>query len=282
MSGFLKSTIVRISLGVLALFLAAALLAPLLAPADPLTGSLQDRLTPPAWATGGSLRHLLGADDLGRDILSRLIYGAQVSLMVCVLAILGAGVLGTMIGMIAGYFGGWTERIAMRIVDLALSFPIIMLALLMAALFGPSLVNIVIVLALVLWSPFARMARGETLRVKRLDYIDLARTAGASDIAIILRHILPNIAGALIVLATLQVGTVIVLEASLSFLGVGVPPPTPSWGSMVSDGRNFIASAWWVSFVPGLAILIVVMAANLLGDALADHLNPDRRRETGQ
>jgi peptide/nickel transport system permease protein len=282
MTSFLKSSIVRASLGVLTLFFIAALLAPLLAPADPLAGSLQDRLTPPAWAPGGSLRHLLGADDLGRDILSRLIYGAQVSLMVCVLAILGAGVLGTMIGMIAGYFGGWVERIAMRIVDLALSFPIIMLALLMAALFGPSLVNIVIVLALVLWSPFARMARGETLRVKRLEYIDLARTAGASDLAILLRHILPNIAGALIVLATLQVGTVIVLEASLSFLGVGVPPPTPSWGSMVSDGRNFIASAWWVSFVPGLAILVVVMAANMLGDALADHLNPDRRRETGQ
>jgi peptide/nickel transport system permease protein len=282
MSGFLKSPLVRISLGVLALFFAAALLAPLLAPADPLTGSLQDRLTPPAWAPGGSTRHLLGADDLGRDILSRLIYGAQVSLLVCVLAIFGAGLLGTTIGMIAGYFGGWTERIAMRLVDLALSFPVIMLALLMAALFGPSLVNIIIVLALVLWSPFARMARGETLRVKRLDYVDLARTAGASDFAILLRHILPNIAGALIVLATLQVGTVIVLEASLSFLGVGVPPPTPSWGSMVSDGRNFIASAWWVSFVPGLAILVVVMAANLLGDALADHLNPDRRRETGQ
>ena len=282
MSGFLKSGIVRASLSVLALFFAAALLAPLLAPADPLAGSLQDRLTPPAWAAGGSLHHLLGADDLGRDILSRLIYGAQVSLMVCVLAILGAGVLGTTIGMIAGYFGGWTERIAMRVVDLALSFPVIMLALLMAALFGPSLVNIIIVLALVMWSPFARMARGETLRVKQLDYIDLARTAGASDLAILVRHILPNIAGALIVLATLQVGTVIVLEASLSFLGVGVPPPTPSWGAMVSDGRNFIASAWWVSFAPGLAILIVVMAANMLGDALADHLNPDRRRETGQ
>jgi peptide/nickel transport system permease protein len=183
--------------------------------------------------------------------------------------------------MIAGYVGGWTDRIVMRVVDLALSFPIIMLALLMAALFGPSLVNIIIVLMIVLWSPYARMARGETLRVRKLDYIDLARTAGASDSYIIVRHVLPNIAGALIVLATLQVGTVIVLEASLSFLGVGVPPPTPSWGSMVSDGRNFIASAWWVSLIPGLAVLVVVMSANMLGDALADHLNPDRRRETG-
>jgi peptide/nickel transport system permease protein len=281
MRGFFRSTIVRIAVAVLGLFILAALLAPLIAPANPTAGSLEDRLMPPAWAEGGSLRHLLGADDLGRDILSRLIYGAQVSLAVSALAILGAGVAGSTVGMIAGYFGGWVDRIIMRIVDLALSFPIIMLALLIAALFGPSLVNIIIVLMIVLWSPYARMARGETLRIKKLDYVDLARTAGASDLYVIVRHILPNIAGALIVLATLQVGTVIVLEASLSFLGVGVPPPTPSWGSMVSDGRNFIASAWWVSLIPGLAVLVVVMSANMLGDALADHLNPDRRRETG-
>lgn len=281
MKGFLSSIVVRIALAFIGVFVLTAILAPLIAPSDPMTGSLEDRLTPPAWADGGSMRYLLGTDDLGRDILSRLIHGARVSLAVSVLAIFGAAVAGTSIGLIAGYFGGWTERIAMRIVDLALSFPVIMLALLFAALFGPSLVNIVIVLALVLWSPFARIARGETLRVKKLDYVDLARTAGASHLRIMLRHILPNIAGALIVLATLQVGTVIVLEASLSFLGVGVPPPTPSWGSMVSDGRNFIASAWWVSLIPGAAVLVVVLAANLLGDALADHLNPDRRRETG-
>jgi peptide/nickel transport system permease protein len=281
MKGFLQSTIVRIALAVLGLFILTAALAPLLAPADPMAGSLENRLAPPAWIEGGSLQHILGADDLGRDILSRLIYGAQVSLAVSALAILGAGVAGTAIGMIAGYFGGWTDRIIMRIVDLALSFPIIMLALLFAALFGPSLANIIIVLVMVLWSPYARMARGETLRVKKLDYVDLARTAGASHPAIIWRHILPNISGALIVLATLQVGTVIVLEASLSFLGVGVPPPTPSWGAMVADGRNFIASAWWVSLIPGLAVLVVVLTANMLGDALADYLNPDRRRETG-
>ncbi|HEY7800277.1 MAG TPA: ABC transporter permease [Hyphomonadaceae bacterium] len=281
MTGLFRSSIVRIAVAVLGLFVLAALLAPLIAPANPMAGSLEDRLMPPAWVEGGSLRHILGADDLGRDILSRLVYGAQVSLAVSALAILGAGIIGSTVGMIAGYVGGWTDRIVMRVVDLALSFPIIMLALLMAALFGPSLVNIIIVLMIVLWSPYARMARGETLRVRKLDYIDLARTAGASDSYIIVRHVLPNIAGALIVLATLQVGTVIVLEASLSFLGVGVPPPTPSWGSMVSDGRNFIASAWWVSLIPGLAVLVVVMSANMLGDALADHLNPDRRRETG-
>jgi len=281
MRGLFRSSIVRMAVAVLGLFALAALLAPLIAPTNPMAGTLEDRLMPPAWVEGGSLRHLLGADDLGRDILSRLIYGAQVSLAVSALAILGAGIVGSAVGMIAGYYGGWTDRVMMRVVDLALSFPIIMLALLMAALFGPSLANIIVVLMIVLWSPYARMARGETLRVRKLDYVDLARTAGASDSYIIVRHVLPNIAGALIVLATLQVGTVIVLEASLSFLGVGVPPPTPSWGSMVSDGRNFIASAWWVSLIPGLAVLAVVMSANMLGDALADHLNPDRRRETG-
>jgi peptide/nickel transport system permease protein len=202
-------------------------------------------------------------------------------MLVAASAILIAGALGTLVGMTAGYVDGWTDRILMRIVDLALSFPIVMLALLCAALFGPSLFNIILVMALVLWAPYARMARGETLRVKTLDYVDLARTAGAPDAMILARHILPNIAGPLIVLATLQVGTVIILEASLSFLGVGVPPPTPSWGSMVADGRNFIASAWWVSLIPGLAVLAIVLAANLLGDMLADHLNPDRRRETG-
>jgi peptide/nickel transport system permease protein len=282
MKGFFASKIVRAALAIFGLFAIAAILAPLVAPADPLTGSLADRLAPPAWAPGGSLRHLLGADDLGRDILARLIHGARISLAVSVLAIAGAGVFGTMVGMLAGYFGGWTDRIAMRIVDLALSFPMVMLALLMAALFGPSFQNIVIVVALVLWSPFARMARGETLRVKTMDFIDLARTAGSSAPSILLRHVLPNILGPMVVLATLQVGTVIVLEASLSFLGVGVPPPTPSWGSMISDGRAFIASAWWVSVFPGVAILLTVMSANLLGDALADWISPVRRRETGQ
>ncbi|HEV7692708.1 MAG TPA: ABC transporter permease, partial [Hyphomonadaceae bacterium] len=274
-------TTVRIALGILGVFLLMALLAPMIAPEDPLTGSLADRLAPPAWAKGGSLNHILGADDLGRDILSRLIYGARVSMLVAASAIVIAGALGTLVGMTAGYLGGWTDRILMRIVDLALSFPIVMLALLCAALFGPSLINIILVMALVLWAPYARMARGETLRVKTLDYVDLARTAGVADPIILARHILPNISGSLIVLATLQVGTVIILEASLSFLGVGVPPPTPSWGSMVADGRNFIASAWWVSLIPGLAVLAIVLAANLLGDMLADHLNPDRRRETG-
>lgn len=282
MMPLLRSRLVRISLGIIGCFILMALLAPLIAPHDPMVGSLEKRLIPPVWNEGGMWTHALGTDDLGRDILSRIIYGAQISLSVSALAIFFAGVLGTSVGMIAGYFGGWTDRIAMRIVDLALSFPIIMLALLFAALFGPSFTNIVFVIALVLWSPYARMARGETLRVKQMDYVALARTAGVSEVRILLRHVLPNIANALIVLATLQVGTVIVLEASLSFLGVGVPPPTPSWGAMVSEGRAFISRAPWLSFVPGCAILMIVLAANLMGDALSDYFNPTLKRESGR
>jgi peptide/nickel transport system permease protein len=267
----------RIALALLVIFVLVAVLGPWISPHDPLKGSLRARLLPPAWQDGGDWNYVFGTDRLGRDILSRIIAGAGISLTVCVLVIAIAGVLGTAIGTIAGYFGGWTDRILMRLVDLALSFPVILLALLLGAISGPSFTNIIIVISLTLWSQYARMARGETLKIRNEDYVDLARTSGLSDLAIIRRHILPNIAPALIVIATLQVGIVIVLEASLSFLGVGVPPPAPSWGSMVADGRSYIASAWWLCMVPGSAILLTVMAVNLLGDALADRINPALR-----
>jgi peptide/nickel transport system permease protein len=267
----------RIALALLIIFVVVAVFGPWLTPHDPLKGSLRSRLAPPVWQNGGSWDHFFGTDRLGRDILSRIIAGARISLTVCVLVIAIAGVLGTTIGTLAGYFGGWCDRVLMRLVDLALSFPVILLALLLGAISGPSFTNIIIVISLTLWSQYARMARGETLKIRNEDYVDLARTSGLSDFAIIWRHILPNIAPALIVIATLQVGIVIVLEASLSFLGVGVPPPAPSWGSMVADGRSYIASAWWLCMVPGTAILITVMAVNLLGDALADRINPALR-----
>lgn len=267
----------RLATGLLIVFVLVALFGPWITPHDPLKGSLRHRLLPPVWQEGGVWDHVLGTDRLGRDILSRLIAGARISLTVCALVIVIAGVIGTTIGTIAGYFGGWYDRVLMRLVDLALSFPVILLALLLGAISGPSFTNIIIVISLTLWSQYARMARGETLKIRNEDYVDLARTSGRSDLAIIWRHILPNIAPALIVIATLQVGIVIVLEASLSFLGVGVPPPAPSWGSMVADGRSYIASAWWLCMVPGLAILITVMAVNLLGDALADRINPALR-----
>ncbi|MGY6703334.1 ABC transporter permease [Roseinatronobacter sp.] len=268
---------VRIALLVLMVFVFVALFGPWISPHDPLAGSLRARLVPPVWQDGGSWTYIFGTDRLGRDILSRLIAGARISLMVCVMAIVIAGVIGTAVGTVAGYFGGWADRILMRLVDLALSFPVILLALLLGAIRGPSFANIIIVISLVLWSQYARMSRGETMKIRNEDFVDLARTSGLSDLRILWHHILPNIAPSLIVIATLQVGIVIVLEASLSFLGVGVPPPAPSWGSMVADGRSYITSAWWLCMVPGVAILLTVMSVNLVGDTLADRLNPALR-----
>lgn len=262
------------------LLVAVAVLAPVVAPHDPMTGDLAERLKPPVW-DGGSLRHPLGTDLLGRDILSRLVYGARVSLSVCALAILGAGVVGSALGIIAGYRGGWVDSVIMRLVDIAISLPVILLALLFGVVFGPSFTNIIIIIALVLWSQYARMSRGETLKVREHDYVDLARCAGASSAYIVTRHVLPNVAAPLVVLATLQVGTVIILEASLSFLGVGVPPPTPAWGSMIAEGRSYVVSAWWLCALPGLAVLMTVLSVNLLGDALTDMFNPSLRKELG-
>jgi peptide/nickel transport system permease protein len=263
------------------LMVLAALLAPVLAPHDPMLGSLGARLKPPAWQDGGSRAYLLGTDLLGRDVLSRLIYGARVSLSVAALAIVAAGSVGSLLGILAGYLGGWVESAIMRLVDLALALPVILIALLFGVLFGPSFTNVIIIISMVLWSQYARMARGETIKVKQADYIDLARSAGCSKLSIMFRHVLPNVSSSLIVLATLQVGTVIIIEASLSFLGVGVPSTTPAWGAMISDGRSYISSAWWLCIFPGIAILLTVLAVNIFGDALTDMLNPSVRRELG-
>jgi peptide/nickel transport system permease protein len=272
-----RSTIVVLAL--FGLLVAIAILAPWLVPHDPYTSDLANRLKPPAWLPGGDAANLLGTDVLGRDLLSRLLIGARVSLLVAILSVFGATLLGSSIGVAAGYAGGWVDTLLMRIVDLAISLPMILLALLVGVLVGPSLTNIVIIIGLVLWAQFARMARNETLRVKNLAYVDLARAAGSSSMRIVREHVLPNIAGSLIVLGTLQVGTVIVMEASLSFLGVGVPPPAPAWGSMIAEGRSYVFSAWWICIFPGLAILLTVLVANFLGDRLAQVLTPERHRE---
>ncbi len=265
------------AVGIIALLVVTAIFAPYLAPHEPKAGSLADRLEPPFWQEGGSPEHLLGTDVLGRDIFSRLIYGARTSLAVAVLAILMAGSVGSALGIAAGYLGGWTDTIIMRAVDLAFSFPAILLAMVLAVVFEPSFFNIILVISLVLWAEYARMARGETLKVKEMDFVALARVAGVSNFRIMLRHILPNVASALMVLATLQVGIVIILESSLSFLGVGIPPPTPDWGTMISDGRSYIVTAWWLSVVPGVAIVLTVLSFNLLGDTLTELLNPARQ-----
>jgi peptide/nickel transport system permease protein len=258
-----------------------AIFAPFIAPHDPTAGLLDNRLIPPCWQEGGSSNHILGTDVLGRDTLSRLIYGARTSLAVAIIAILVAGIIGSLLGIAAGYLGGWVDIIIMRTADLAFSFPAILLALVLAVVLGASFLNIVLVISLILWAEYARMARGEALRVREMDFVALAKVAGCSKVSIMMRHILPNVASSLIVLATLQVGIVIIIESSLSFLGVGIPPPTPDWGSMISEGRSYIVSAWWLSVVPGMAILVTVLSFNLLGDAITEYINPALRRQGG-
>jgi peptide/nickel transport system permease protein len=251
-----------------------ATLAPWIAPHNPNVGALDNRLLPPVWQAGGNSQFLLGTDTLGRDILSRILYGARTTLSICALVVIIAGSLGTFLGILAGYLGGWFDIIIMRTVDLVYSLPAILLALLLAAIFGPSFQILVLIISFTLWAGYARMARAETLKVKEFDFIALAKIAGCSRFSIMLHHILPNVVSPIIILATLQVGTIIIVEASLSFLGVGIPPPTPDWGSMVSEGRSYIVTAWWLCIIPGVAIALTVLTFNLLGDALNDWLNP--------
>lgn len=245
-----------------------------IAPHDPIKGSLSKRLKPPMWAQGGSLEHPLGTDKVGRDILSRMIYGSRVSLRVSLEAIVVSGIIGTTLGLISGYFGGRVDAFIMRMVDISLGLPIILVALVFVAALGPSFTTVIVVTSLLLWSRYARQVRGETLSIREYDFIARARVAGASHFRIMFRYILPNVVNTLTVLATLQVGFVILLESSLSFLGAGIPRPTPAWGLMVADGRELIVTAWWISMFPGLAIMLTVLSLNLLGDWLRDHLDP--------
>jgi peptide/nickel transport system permease protein len=267
-----------VPLAILTFFLVIpAVFAPQVSPYDPLKGSLAKRLTPPVWQEGGTIEHLLGTDKVGRDILSRIIYGARVSLMVSLVAIFVGGALGTSLGLISGYFGGWVDAVLMRLVDISLSLPTILLALVLVAAVGPSFGTVIIVLVILLWARYARLVRGETLSIKERDFIARARVAGASHTRIMTRYIFPNVVNSLVVLATLQVGYVILLESALSFLGAGLPRPTPAWGLMIADGRELIVTAWWVSMFPGLAIMLTVLSLNLLGDWLRDHLDPKLR-----
>jgi peptide/nickel transport system permease protein len=254
-----------------------AALAPQVAPHDPLKGSLAKRLKAPAWQAGGSMEHPLGTDKLGRDILSRIIHGARVSLAVSLVAILVGGAIGTVLGLMSGYFGRWVDSLIMRLVDISLSLPTILLALVLVAAVGPSFGTVIAVLVVLLWARYARLVRAETLGIKERDFIARARVAGASHTRIMARYIFPNVVNSLVVLATLQVGYVILLESALSFLGAGLPRPTPAWGLMIADGRELIVTAWWVSMFPGLAIMLTVLALNLLGDWLRDHLDPKLR-----
>ncbi|MCC7107114.1 MAG: ABC transporter permease [Chloroflexi bacterium] len=260
------------------LFVGCAVFAPFLAPHSPVDGSLGTRLKPPWFMEGAREGYLLGTDRLGRDVLSRLIFGAQISLSVSIVGIMLTGTFGAFIGLLAGFLGGWVETILMRLVDISLSLPGILIAVLLSVVFEPSFTNVVIVVIFLLWPSYARLVRGETLGIKQQEFVALARVAGCSNLTIMFRHILPNLAPSILVLGTLQVGFVIVLEAGLSFLGVGIPPPTPSWGVMVADGRGLIEQAWWISILPGLAILVVVVSLNILGDWVRDRLDPKLRQ----
>jgi peptide/nickel transport system permease protein len=266
------------SLGILVFVLVfPAIFAPWVAPHDPFLGTLSNRLTPPVWQDGGTMEHVLGTDKLGRDILSRIIYGARVSLTVSLIAIFVGGIIGTVLGLISGYFGGKTDAVIMRLVDISLSIPTILLALVLVAAVGPSFGTVITVLIVLLWARYARLTRGETLAIKERDFIARARVAGASHTRIMFKYIFPNVVNSLIVLATLQVGYVILLESTLSFLGAGLPRAEPAWGVMVADGRELIVTAWWVSMFPGIAIMLTVFSLNLLGDWLRDHLDPKLR-----
>ena len=249
-----------------------------LAPYSPTKMSLPDRLMPPFWAEEGSTEHLLGTDKMGRDILSRLIFGARISLSVSLLVILITSAIGTLLGILAGYLGGRTEAFLMRITDISMAFPPILVAMLLVVSMGPSFFTVVLAISILGWAPYARLIRGETLRLREMDFVAQARIIGASPVRIMLRHIFPNIINPLIIIMTLQIGLLILTEAALSFLGVGIPPPAPSWGNMINDGRNLVDTAWWISTFPGIAIGLVVMSGNFLGDWLRDTMDPRLRQ----
>jgi peptide/nickel transport system permease protein len=267
---------------VLVLLVLTAVFSSSLAPQNPTEGDITQKLIPPVWMEGGDREHPLGTDRFGRDVLSRVIYGSQISLLVSLIAIGVAGTFGTVIGLISGYRGGLTDAMLMRLTDVGLSLPTILIAVVLVAVSEPSFRNVVLVIALLLWPRFARQIRGETLAIKEQDFVALAVVAGRSSTWIIRRHIFPNVVPTLLVISTLQVGYVILLEGTLSFLGVGVPPPNPAWGLMIADGRGFLATAWWITLFPGLAMLLTVLAVNLLGDWLRDHLDPKLRQLGGR
>ena len=267
-----------IPLSIIMVMVTTAVLAEFLTPYSSTEISLADRLRPPFWEHGGSWSHPLGTDPMGRDLLTRMIYGARVSLLVAMLALLVGGGIGAALGLIAGYYGGHLDALVMRVADTTMAFPIILFAILFVVVLGGSVATTVFAVALVLWARYARVIRGEVLSLRERDFVAQARVAGCSSLRIMLVHLFPNILNTLVVLLSLQVGWVIIVEASLSFLGAGIPPPTPTWGSMIAEGRDYIATAWWVSFFPGLAILATVLSFNLFGDWLRDALDPKLRQ----
>ena len=264
---------------VLAMLIITGLFAPWIAPNDPLAQDLTLRNNPPFWdAEEGTTSRLLGADHVGRDVLSRVIHGARISLMVVSVSLSTGLFIGTTLGLIAGYAGGLLDEIIMRLVDVWLALPFILIALVAVVVFGASLGLVIVLLALFTWPSFVRYVRAEVLSLKERDYVALAKVSGASTTRIILRHILPGVMNTIIVITTLRVGQLILTEATLSFIGAGIPSPTPAWGVIVAEGRSYVTIAWWSSLLPGLAIFMVVMSLNFLGDWMRDRLDPRLRQ----
>ena len=267
-----------IPVAIVVLLLLCAAFAGLLAPHDPERGDLRERNVPPLWSTEGDTNHILGTDPQGRDIFSRIIFGARISLIIAAVVLCSGGIGGTVLGLVAGYAGGLVDELIMRFVDITLAVPFILVAMVVVIVAGQSLTIIIILLIAFSWNAFARQVRAETLQLKTADYVALATVAGASTWRILYRHILPGVTSTLLVIATLRVGQLILTESILSFLGVGIPPPTPAWGVMIADGRSYLSTAWWVAFFPGMAIFLTVLAFNFLGDWLRDWFDPRLRQ----
>lgn len=267
-----------VPIAIIVLTVAVAILAPALVSKSPYSPSLPNRLMPPMWLPGGNPDYPLGTDSLGRDLLTRLVFGARVSLTLGLLALVAGGGVGLLIGLVSGYLGGTFDAVISRVIDGALAFPSVLIAMMFAVALGPSYETAVLAISLVLWARFARIIRGQVLSIRGLDYVLQARISGCSTGRVIAVHIFPNVLNTVTVLATLEVGWIILVEATLSFLGAGVPPPIPSWGQMVAEGRSFIGSAWWIALFPGTAIALVVLALNLFGDWLRDALDPTLRQ----
>ena len=267
-----------IPVAILSILLFTGIFAPLLAPESPTAQTLKLRNAPPSWMENGAEGRFLGADHVGRDVFSRIIHGARISLFVVIISLASGVLVGSSLGLIAGYAGGFIDEFLMRLVDVWLALPFVLLALIAAIVLGPSVKTVMILLALFTWASFVRYVRAEVLSLKTRDYVALAKVAGASTTRIIIKHILPNVFNTIIVVATLRVGQLILTEATLSFVGAGIPAPTPAWGLMVSEEKEYLSSSWWGSFFPGFAIFLVVMSLNFLGDWLRDKLDPRLRQ----
>ena len=259
-------------------FVVLAIFADVISPYSSTEVSLRNRLNPPIWSAEGSWSHPLGTDPLGRDLATRIAYGARTSMMVAAATVLLSAAIGVVLGLIAGYNRGIIDTIIMRAADITIAFPIILFAIMLVVILGAGIINLVVAVGVVLWARFARVIRGEVLILMERDFVARARVSGCSSFRIIVVHLFPNIVNTMVVLLTLQIGFIIIIESSLSFLGAGVPPPTPAWGSMIAEGREYTTTAWWVSVIPGVALALIVVSFNLLGDWLREALDPRQRQ----